>query len=246
MALQSHFDNIDLPTGVEAAIPNLEDLFQTKKNTTANPVVTSHAQSLPSQSNFVDPLSMYPFMPSSTNFPAVPSGSSYSNLKNLIAHPAQNFLSSFTGLGGVFSFSNNSNTQAGSGTSSFSQFAMNPGYPLGVDTTVSEWDKTVMKNNLELNEAYSSADMLSIDDTLVGQGTAVNSRSVKSSSLVGSSSAMTNLGNDDVLKKYEGFKKFDTVVDFSDHLYAAQKSGMTQASVYMFSSFYVHFLISFT
>ncbi|GJR08708.1 hypothetical protein Tco_0791360 [Tanacetum coccineum] len=52
----------------------------------------------------------------------------------------------------------------------------------------------------------------------------------KSSRKVRNSSSKTELCNDDVSKKFEGFKKFDTVMDHSDHLYTRQNSAMKQAS----------------
>ncbi|XP_071715780.1 uncharacterized protein [Rutidosis leptorrhynchoides] len=48
------------------------------------------------------------------------------------------------------------------------------------------------------------------------------------SSIAGSSSGMGKPDNDDVLKRYECFKKFDTVVDYSDHSYSKENSEMKQ------------------
>ncbi|PWA66961.1 ubiquitin-conjugating enzyme family protein [Artemisia annua] len=52
--------------------------------------------------------------------------------------------------------------------------------------------------------------------------------SPKGSSIVRNSSSMRKIGNEEGMKKYENFKKFDTVVDHSDHFYSNQNSAMKQ------------------
>lgn len=50
--------------------------------------------------------------------------------------------------------------------------------------------------------------------------------------VAGSSSSMEQLDNDDdAVRKYPNFKKFDIVVDFSDHHYSASSSGTMQVCI---------------
>ncbi|KAI7754638.1 hypothetical protein M8C21_023917 [Ambrosia artemisiifolia] len=67
--LQSHFDNIDLPTGMEAPVPWLQDSVQMKQMTTGNPFVISNAvlEASGSQPNRVGELSTSTWHPSSNN-----------------------------------------------------------------------------------------------------------------------------------------------------------------------------------
>ncbi|KAJ9562462.1 hypothetical protein OSB04_007622 [Centaurea solstitialis] len=79
---------------------------------------------------------------------------------------------------------------------------------LGIETPISKWQNSnySMKKHKETKDGYYS-------------------------SLVGSSSSSTaRLHNKDVLKRYENFKKFDTVLDHSDHHFSS-KYCSPQASV---------------
>lgn len=187
--LQAHFDNMDLPTGIEAPISWLPDLVDIKKN----------------------------FQSASTYLNAM----EQSNGEEV---PAQNMPSSYTGFGNGYYFTNNFNTQVGSSTSSFPAVPMDSVNPLGVDTPTSKLQKEYLKNYLDLNDAYLSVDMLSDSDDLEQKKVP----SPKSSRKVRNSSSKVKLSNDDVSKKFEGFKKFDTVVDHSDHSYSKQNLAMKQ------------------
>ncbi|GJZ25813.1 probable ubiquitin-conjugating enzyme E2 26 [Tanacetum coccineum] len=189
--LQAHFDNMDLPTGIEAPISWLPDLVDIKKN-------------IQSASAYIDAMEQ-----------------SYGE-----EVPAQNMSSSYTDFGSGYYFTNNFNTQIGSSTSSFPAVSMDPVNPLGVDMPTLKLQKGHLKNHLDLNDTYLSADMLS-DSGDVEQK---NVPRPKSSRKVRNSSSKAELCNDDVSKKFEGFKKFDTVMDHSDHLYTRQNSAMKQAS----------------
>lgn len=109
----------------------------------------------------------------------------------------------YTQTGSIFYFSNN--RKSGNDTSIFLTADQ-----IGVDTTISESYK-LFKNHLEVYDLYARA---------------VNNHRPVSSRIVGSSSTTVRLDNDDVLKRYESFKKFDTVVDFTDYFYSKQNSDM--------------------
>lgn len=171
LALQSRFDNMDIPTGIEASIPWLPDHLQTKNN------ANNTSKNVP----FVE-------TPQKVYHQNMPSNYTYDQL-------------------GYVPNSYNTPQIGGGISSSFFQPHMNTGYPLGVDTSFS---------------MYPMGDML-MDQVVTGNN------NPRGSSIRGSSSTMgKSVNNEDVLKKYESFKKFDTVVDFSDHHYANQNLGMKQ------------------
>nr|XP_043626055.1 uncharacterized protein LOC122597536 [Erigeron canadensis] len=233
-ALQAHFDDINFPTGIEASVPSLPDLLQMKKKIPVNALETFHAQLAASQSQHtaVNPSSTSTWFPSSEQNPGGLGRSTYLNSmtpNNFNVVQAQNNPYSYTGVGSRYY------PRVGNGASSFSTV-----YPLGLDTEISKWHNSVMKNHLGLNDAFSDAMFpesggISIDNMLAGQNTgnvptpiSTSKPNATSSSLVGSSSSMATLDKDDALKRYESFKKFDTVVDYSDHAYAIQKPGVKQ------------------
>ena len=117
-ALQAHFDNKDLPTGIEASIPLLPDLVDMKKKTPVDPAV----QSVPAYFNAMG----------------------QSNCEEI---PEQNTSSSYTSFGSRYHFSNNFKTQVGTSTSTFPLIAMNSVNPLGVDTPTFRLHKLHMKNH---------------------------------------------------------------------------------------------------
>nr|KAJ0206408.1 hypothetical protein LSAT_V11C500275230 [Lactuca sativa] len=200
LALQSRFDHMDIPTGIEAQIPWFPETLQMKKNSTVHAASTysgPHANN--SSKNLPLPFVETPQKFKHQNMP-------FNYTHNQVAPPMK---APHT----VSYFSNSSNTpQVGGGggiSSSFFQLPMNTGYPLGVDTSFSMYPMGDMNHMI-------------MDKVLAGN-------SPRSSSVIGSSSSMAKVvDNEDVLKRYESFKKFDTVVDFSDHYYAAQNSGMKQ------------------
>ncbi|KAJ9562287.1 hypothetical protein OSB04_007447 [Centaurea solstitialis] len=57
-----------------------------------------------------------------------------------------------------------------------------------------------------------------------------NHKETKDSLVGSSSSSMARHHNEDVLKRYEGFKKFDTALDHSDHYFSSRHSGVKEAS----------------
>ncbi|XP_071691937.1 probable ubiquitin-conjugating enzyme E2 26 isoform X2 [Rutidosis leptorrhynchoides] len=163
MALQSHFDDLDFPTGVEAPLPWFPDLMKTS----SHHLETSHLQvsagQSQSQPNGVDPFFTSTSLPSSNK---VQTRSSKKGVKITRVHPSVMFPES----GGIYP---TFNPIPGSGTG---------------------------------NEVSPNSTGLSI---------------------VGSSD-VARVDTDDVVKMYESFKKFDTVVDHSDHLFSKQKSAMKQ------------------
>lgn len=82
--------------------------------------------------------------------------------------------------------------------------------------SIPEGKKLKMKKFVE---RYSRVGIYSLRDVLVDQDDAKDSP------------MQTPLYDEDVLKTYENFKKFDIVVDHSDHLFSACTSPMMQASV---------------
>lgn len=236
-ALQAHFDNMDLPTGIEAPIPWLPEFSQMKKThpTPSKPLVTSHAQFAESQSqpDFVDPFATSAWLPSSNNNPPYPFGSIYSNPMTQGSHkkvPTHNMPPNHTKSGSGFYFSDYPTTLVDNGSSSFST-AFSP----GAGKPYSKWRslKSIKQNLAELKDAMfpepDYGEIYSMEDALVdqdfGNGPSPAPGPV-GSNLVGSSSSLAKLDNGDILKKYESFKKFDTVVDFSDHFYSHQSSAV--------------------
>ncbi|PWA76238.1 Ubiquitin-conjugating enzyme, E2 [Artemisia annua] len=131
-ALQAHFDNNDLPTGIEASIPLLPELVDMKKKTPVDPAV----QSVQSVSAYFNAMGQ-------------------SNCEEI---PEQNMSSSYTSFGSGYHFSNNFKTQVSTSTSTFPLIAMDSVNPLGVDTPTFRLHKLHMKNHLDLNDAYASPD----------------------------------------------------------------------------------------
>ncbi|KAK9060451.1 hypothetical protein SSX86_021155 [Deinandra increscens subsp. villosa] len=282
--LQSRFDSIGLPAGIEAPVSWLPDLAPMKKQNPAIPFVTSnaHLEASPSQPNRVGPLPSPSLFSSSKNNTTVYGHSSYFDPNHV---PAQTVHSNYTQTGSGNYLSNSSNTLAGNGTlsypqiamsttlaqngilsypqlptnlplakngiSSYPQLAMNTTYLPGRDPLISSYPQLARKH-IELNKAYTSAGMssriggiYSMNDTLSGQDGSVNGPSSRGLTSIESSSSMVRLVDVDVQKRYESFKKFDTVADHLDHYYARQKSEMKQASWYfaIVDIFDVHFFI---
>lgn len=194
--MQAYYDKMDLPTGVEAPIPSLPEPVQKKMKAPANPLATSKRQRIG-----VDSLSTSTWLPSSK--------------KDLVIHPLK-AMSCSTKFD-VMPPSNLKKVPSLNTPYNYTQSAVEP---IEVDIMISEWQKSIMKNHVQLNDADSNAGVHSVYGKLFGQNAAANNSSTISSSLV----------NDDVLKRYESFKKFDTIEDFSDHLYAKKNSDMNQAS----------------
>ncbi|XP_024979927.1 probable ubiquitin-conjugating enzyme E2 26 [Cynara cardunculus var. scolymus] len=231
LTLQSHFDNMDLPSGIEVPIPWLPDTVKMNKMAFANPLVTSHtpfdqfgSSARLSRSKKKNSAGRSGF---SKNVPPIeiPHKIQHLNFPNYTYDQLGDMNAASTGS----YFSNISNPIVGSTTSS--SFSLLP--PLGVETPISEWHKSMMKTHMELNDALSGGVILPestdsiyhMENMLVGPD-AVNSP--RSSSLVGSSSSMAKRDNEDVLKRYESFKKFDTVLDHSDHFFSKQRSAVKQ------------------
>lgn len=227
LTLQSHFDNMDLPSGIEVPIPWLPDTVNLKKWASANQLVTSHTQ--------LDPLGASASLSRSKKNSAVRRGSSKNvpsvQTPHKIQHQNMPPNHIYDQLGGM-NVARTGFAQIVSSSSS-SSFSLLP--PLGVETPISEWHKSIMKKHMmELNDdtfpgvvflPEPTDDVYHMENMLAGQD-AVNSP--RSSSLVGSSSSMARVDNEDVLKRYERFKKFDTVLDHSDHYYSTQRSAVKQ------------------
>ncbi|KAD2393922.1 hypothetical protein R6Q59_012950 [Mikania micrantha] len=209
--MQSCFDDIGLPAGINAPSPWLTESVPLKKSDLAIPFVTSNAQLEASASQL-------------KKNTAVGGHSTYFDSKYV---PAQTIHTNFTQNG-----SSNYNTQDGNGTSSYPQLAMSTGYPQGIDMRISKLHESIMKNHMELNEGYKSAGMLSGTGGIYymnDKDAYVNSPASTSLSKVKCSSGMPKLVDGDVKKRFESFKKFDTVKDHSDHYYNLnQKSAMKQ------------------
>ncbi|KAJ0865578.1 putative ubiquitin-conjugating enzyme E2, ubiquitin-conjugating enzyme/RWD [Helianthus annuus] len=76
--------------------------------------------------------------------------------------------------------------------------------------------------------SVSSSRLAKLKKALKKIDASVNDPSSISSSSVESSSSLAKFLDGDVKKRYESFKKFDTVVDHSDHHYIKKSSAMTQ------------------
>ncbi|KAL8223680.1 hypothetical protein R6Q57_019155 [Mikania cordata] len=239
-AIQSCFDNIGLPAGIKAPSPWLTEVVPLKKGDLAIPFVTSNAQldAVPLKKSDL----AIPFVTSNAQLDAsasqlkkntaVGGHSTYFDSKHV---PAQTIHANLTQIG-----SSNYNTQDGNGTSSYyPQLAMSTGYPQGIDMSIPKWHESIMKNHMGLNEGYNkSAGMLSGTGGIYSMNDKdayVNSPASTSLSKVKCSSGMSKLVDGDVKKRFESFKKFDTVKDHSDHYYNLnQNSAMKQASFFFF------------
>ncbi|KAJ9537673.1 hypothetical protein OSB04_030406, partial [Centaurea solstitialis] len=197
LTLQSHFDNMDLPSGIEVQIPWLPDTAKMENRGSANQSVTSHTPLNPSGSS----------TRLSRRRKNLAAGRSSDGMpKTKIQHPMYDKFGGMNMDATGSSFSNVTNGIVGNVNSS--SFSLLP--PLGVETPVSGWH---------------NADMYHMENMLAGPDAVISPRS---SSLVGSSSSMVRHHNEDVLKKYESFKKFDTVSDYSDHHFSSQRSAVKQ------------------
>ncbi|XP_071737041.1 uncharacterized protein [Rutidosis leptorrhynchoides] len=96
--------------------------------------------------------------------------------------------------------------------------------PLSADYQISELKAKGRQEEVQCCYKYKfNFLMLADQDTKI-----VISSNSRRSSFEGISSGLESHDSDEVPKKYESFKDFDTVVDFSDHLYEKKNSSMMQ------------------
>ncbi|KAK1414311.1 hypothetical protein QVD17_30055 [Tagetes erecta] len=178
--LQSHFDNIDIPSGIEASFPPLPELVPRKKENLATPCVASnaHLEASVSQLNRVD------LRPSSSKKnKVVPGQCTYLAPKHA---PAQTMHSNFSPICRSSYLSSNSNTQVGNATSnaklkaSVSQLnRVKPWLPSGKKITTVPGQSTYMDPNhvpaqtmhSKLTPVGSSSYLSNYSNTLVGNVT---------------------------------------------------------------------------
>ncbi|KVI02267.1 Ubiquitin-conjugating enzyme, E2, partial [Cynara cardunculus var. scolymus] len=231
--LKSYFDNIDLPTGVEASLPGFYDSIKMKNK------MTSAVQDTFSSNGFMQ--STHPDYArlnlSSMGSPNLDTASHKHNVERLPLrlsgertkgeHATVGFSSSACPSlqlrrdakkvkhvkGSLEAGDHRMSSGSGASSSHNTWLSAVAVYPQVVDPKV------------EVNEFVDvpeDGEIVSMEDAMLDQDPGV----------AGSSSSMGNLGNDDddVLRKDQKFKKFDIVKDHSCHHYAAQNSSMMQAS----------------
>ncbi|XP_024959703.1 uncharacterized protein LOC112500439 [Cynara cardunculus var. scolymus] len=231
--LKSYFDNIDLPTGVEASLPGFYDSIKMKNK------MTSAVQDTFSSNGFMQ--STHPDYArlnlSSMGSPNLDTASHKHNVERLPLrlsgertkgeHATVGFSSSACPSlqlrrdakkvkhvkGSLEAGDHRMSSGSGASSSHNTWLSAVAVYPQVVDPKV------------EVNEFVDvpeDGEIVSMEDAMLDQDPGV----------AGSSSSMGNLGNDDddVLRKDQKFKKFDIVKDHSCHHYAAQNSSMMQPS----------------
>ncbi|KAG8502585.1 hypothetical protein CXB51_000029 [Gossypium anomalum] len=268
--LQAHFDNVDIPAGVEASIPWFADFSERKKDTshvnTQSSVNTSHSKTqlsangndqslsswlsepahmkkaaLVSSSSFhnpADPLSNSPgevIVPSTLLFPQGSQSKKSATSQLKLSSQSLPFWNSFqpyqvggsnNGSNGSHSdsmmlphavnptylghFSSAANKQIGAGS-------LNSNFPTPIDlnhTMVAEpsmpWWPPPMKPKYNFNKHNNYTSFPDpVDGVYITPQEVADIRNQK------------NVNEEDILSKFQLFKQFDTVEDFSDHHYAS-------------------------
>ncbi|PWA37635.1 ubiquitin-conjugating enzyme family protein [Artemisia annua] len=96
---------------------------------------------------------------------------------------------------------------------------------IDVDMDEDPNDVVFIQGKAESNKKMKGAMGISL-----GSGSSIQSDSKKvKSNTKGKLDNLRKFGNDEGMRKYENFKKFDAVVDYSEHFYSNQKSTMKQA-----------------
>ncbi|XP_017642542.1 probable ubiquitin-conjugating enzyme E2 25 isoform X1 [Gossypium arboreum] len=275
--LQAHFDNVDIPAGVEASIPWFADFSERKKDTshvnTQSSVNTSHSKTqlsangndqslsswlsepahmkkaaLVSSSSFhnpADPVSHSPgevIVPSTLLFPQGSQSKKSATSQLKLSSQSLPFWNSFqpyqvggsnNGSNGSHSdsmmlphavnptylghFSSAANKQIGAGS-------LNSNFPTPIDlnhTVVAEpsmpWWPPPMKPKYNFNKHNNYASFPDpVDGVYITPQEVADIRNQK------------NVNEEDILSKFQLFKQFDTVEDFSDHHYASGGASMKQ------------------
>ncbi|KAK8312792.1 hypothetical protein V6Z12_D01G065600 [Gossypium hirsutum] len=268
--LQAHFDNVDIPAGVEASIPWFADFSERKKDTspvnTQSSVNTSHSKTqlsangndqslsswlsepahmkkaaLVSSSSFhnpADPLSHSPgevIVPSTLLLPQGSQSKKSATSQLKLSSQSLPFWNSFqpyqvggsnNGSNGSHSdsmmlpqavnptylghFSSAANKQIGAGS-------LNSNFPTPIDlnhTMVAEpsmpWWPPPMKPKYNFNKHNNYTSFPDpVDGVYITSQEVADIRNQK------------NVNEEDILSKFQLFKQFDTVEDFSDHHYAS-------------------------
>ncbi|MBA0676043.1 hypothetical protein Goari_017553 [Gossypium aridum] len=268
--LQAHFDNVDIPAGVEASIPWFADFSERKKDTspvnTQSSVNTSHSKTQLSANGNDQSLSSWLSEPAHMKKAALVSSSSFHNPADPLSHSPGEvivpstlllpqgsqskksvtsqlklssqslpFWNSFqpyqvggsnNGSNGSHSdsmmlpqavnptylghFSSAANKQIGAGS-------LNSNFPTPIDlnhTMVAEpsmpWWPAPMKPKYNFNKHNNYTSFPDpVDGVYITPQEVADIRNQK------------NVNEEDILSKFQLFKQFDTVEDFSDHHYAS-------------------------
>ncbi|TYI42142.1 hypothetical protein ES332_A01G076700v1 [Gossypium tomentosum] len=274
--LQAHFDNVDIPAGVEASIPWFADFSERKKDTShvnsQSSVNTSHSKTqlsangndqslsswlsepahmkkaaLVSSSSFhnpADPVSHSPgevIVPSTLLFPQGSQSKKSATSQLKLSSQSLPFWNSFqpyqvggsnNGSNGSHSsmmlphavnptylghFSSAANKQIGAGS-------LNSNFPTPIDlnhTVVAEpsmpWWPPPMKPKYNFNKHNNYTSFPDpVDGVYITPQEVADIRNQK------------NVNKEEILSKFQLFKQFDTVEDFSDHHYASGGASMKQ------------------
>ncbi|KAB2095776.1 hypothetical protein ERO13_A01G063900v2 [Gossypium hirsutum] len=275
--LQAHFDNVDIPAGVEASIPWFADFSERKKDTShvnsQSSVNTSHSKTqlsangndqslsswlsepahmkkaaLVSSSSFhnpADPVSHSPgevIVPSTLLFPQGSQSKKSATSQLKLSSQSLPFWNSFqpyqvggsnNGSNGSHSdsmmlphavnptylghFSSAANKQIGAGS-------LNSNFPTPIDlnhTVVAEpsmpWWPPPMKPKYNFNKHNNYTSFPDpVDGVYITPQEVADIRNQK------------NVNEEEILSKFQLFKQFDTVEDFSDHHYASGGASMKQ------------------
>ncbi|KAB2044049.1 hypothetical protein ES319_D01G062500v1 [Gossypium barbadense] len=183
--LQAHFDNVDIPAGVEASIPWFADFSERKKDTspvnTQSSVNTSHSKTQLSANGNDQSLSSWLSEPAHMKKAALVSSSSFHNPADPLSHSPGEVIVPSTLL--------------------LPQGSQKPSMP---------WWPPPMKPKYNFNKHNNYTSFPDpVDGVYITPQEVADIRNQK------------NVNEEDILSKFQLFKQFDTVEDFSDHHYAS-------------------------
>lgn len=228
-SLQAHFDSVDIPPGVEASVPWLPDFFNVTKNT--NGIDSFHTSSqmqlntVGSQSS--KPVDVGKMLSSVSNYSMVhasgveqssiwsPSTNGQSKKKALASQLGGSSSIAYGGgpsYGGYSTF--DLNNQGSTTNLLYASSALGGfNYPTVNGPSVS-WYESKMQSSLSNPTGHSNFyDPFHALHNLPEEGAV---RTPK------------NVNEDDILRKFQLFKRFDTVEDHSDHHYTSKGSALKQ------------------
>ncbi|WCJ32185.1 Ubiquitin-conjugating enzyme family protein [Euphorbia peplus] len=261
--LQAHFDNVDIPTDVEAPIPSLLDsVNKPKKTISGSPSLnmgyqsnispfgslefknTERSKKLASVSNSAFQVAVNSGNASGANLTSSSSSSSSYAQSKKKQTPMQLGVNPTAHL--------RKRTPVTSRSSTYHKFASQlPKMPISYDNDplyAKQYNALLQINKGGINTPFSPNLGAKLDSVMGSSASSFTSKLKSSlgnpkypsfSGFVDPFSAAHNLPDqgaaipknvnaDDVLRKYQAFKKFDTVEDHADHHYASKGSSMKQ------------------
>ncbi|XP_027911801.1 probable ubiquitin-conjugating enzyme E2 26 isoform X2 [Vigna unguiculata] len=246
--IQSHFDNVDIPSGIEVPIPWMAEYDLGSKNTNNHPL-PSWSQTMSGAYNFQVTDSSQPLLtlePSNLETQGPSSGPSESKKKaNIFYAPASHiFVDNFEAKKlpngsevphwGHFG---NFKTADGSNTLSHSNFVGSSFHFPGAGFSNDMWSKkdfhqplssyTVKSSFAGPFVPFNSAPEPLFDNSWVHYPVGDGSNGAAADSAV---ATLSDEARDEILRKFQNFKQFDTIEDTSDHYFLNYSRAMKQVS----------------